>query len=406
MDRRNFLITFILWVASFVLGYRIKDIEILRSSNNILAKDVTEDLDKKLASKVEFLTEDITVNIPSEFPSLQEAVDYWSSVKPSNNTRIIIRIESGHKLTKGLLVQNGDFGHFRIESEDEEVFLDKGNFQGPSESQSDPNGNLILGVNARMPVLACLINMEGIGHSGYHASHSSNGMVEPNCGVKNSAFSGLECSNSVVWAHKSIFTGCYYGYRAQQSGTIMAQNGNASDCISDGVLASRGSTIQFAEGNASNCKGNAVRAQRSRIVCMDSDLSNAGKVAVYATQASQITVTYANCKDAGEEAIYATDCSQVSAGAANCSNAGSTAIYANRASQIDADGANAKDCRSKHAAVLSEKGSQINAHKVDTTGHQGTGFKVTNGAFITCTDSIGKLSQQENIITANGAIFR
>src|SRR5690625_2733499 len=204
----------------------------------------------KLEKKTTVLRDTKVNNIPTDYPTLQDAVNYMSGKKSINEVEIILNIESGHKLTKGLLVENGDYGDFKIVSEDTFVLLEN-EFEGII-SEFDEGGNVIVGRNARMPQLATIIDMEGNFHDGYHATNSSNGYVAPNWGVINAGHSGLECRTSLVYANKTVFTGCFYGYRAEQGGIIMAQQGNADNAVSDGILASRGSMIQFAEGTARN----------------------------------------------------------------------------------------------------------------------------------------------------------
>ena len=60
---------------------------------------------------------DYTVRIPSDFPTLQAAVDALSRQPVRNGAHIILSIEAGHQLTHGLMVQNGDYSRFWIVSE-------------------------------------------------------------------------------------------------------------------------------------------------------------------------------------------------------------------------------------------------------------------------------------------------
>lgn len=379
-----------------------------------------------LDERIGLYTETFEVLIPYDYPDLQSAVDHLSRFKASQGVRIVLKIASGHALTKGLLVENDDFGMFRIEAEDQEVFLDE-NFTGPAVEPYDEGGNLIVGVNARMPVLACIINMEGKGHAGYHATHSSNGFVEEGCGVKNAPFSGIEARSSYVYAYQTVFTGCMYGMRAQQGAVIAAHGSDCSESTSDGILASRGGTINFARGIAQNCGTFGARAQRSRLICLGADFTGAGHTGIRAHENSQIAATDAICNDAGTYGIIATKASSIDATRAICNNAGESGIYADeasvinahfatcdnsngtgmtaiRSSLINADGATARNANL--IGILSNRGSTINANGADASGASENGFSVNRGSIISCRDGTGSLSQSANTLTAAGIIFQ
>src|SRR5690606_41848466 len=61
------------------------------------------------------------IRIPSQFPTLQAAIDAYSTRTIRRGAKIVLLIESGHELVSGVTVTNGDYGHFAIRSEDAEV---------------------------------------------------------------------------------------------------------------------------------------------------------------------------------------------------------------------------------------------------------------------------------------------
>src|SRR5690625_1807571 len=91
----------------------------------------------------------IQLRIPTDFPTLQAAIDTYSRLPMRQGARVELLIESGHELTSGLLVEHGDYSRFVISAEAAEVTLATG-FAG----------TIILGRNAAMPTLNCLIDAQ------------------------------------------------------------------------------------------------------------------------------------------------------------------------------------------------------------------------------------------------------
>src|SRR5690606_34852512 len=61
----------------------------------------------------------VVINIPSDVETMQDAIDLFPLRVPGVTT--VLNIESGHALTAGIIVTNGDYGHIVIRSEDAEV---------------------------------------------------------------------------------------------------------------------------------------------------------------------------------------------------------------------------------------------------------------------------------------------
>lgn len=72
------------------------------------------------------ITSDQTYNIPTDYATLQAAVDDLSQHRVKQGAILTLNIESGHALTAGLSLTNGDYSHFRIVSEDDIVPVDAG----------------------------------------------------------------------------------------------------------------------------------------------------------------------------------------------------------------------------------------------------------------------------------------
>lgn len=58
------------------------------------------------------------ISIPSDFDDLQSAINSVAAMKASSSYGVIINIESGHKLSSGIVARGGDFSHITITSTD------------------------------------------------------------------------------------------------------------------------------------------------------------------------------------------------------------------------------------------------------------------------------------------------
>lgn len=280
----------------------------------------------------------IVVRIPSDFPTLQEAVDHWSRLPVRAGSRIELRIESGHALTSGLVVEHGDYAHFIITSDDAEVPLTP-NF----------SGTIISGNNASMPTLACLIDASnqtsGNGLTVYRASRIH---IEEGCGIKNAYATALLARyGSSVSAEGTVWTGAarngntgagitawgayidarqadvsnssYYGAQAAHGGLLNFMNGIANDCGRHGIRATdaavvdatgaqanrcgangsgynvyayEGGIINFSSGSANDCGGadNLMAFGASTINARSASATGAARYGAFAEQGSTINV--------------------------------------------------------------------------------------------------------------------
>lgn len=215
------------------------------------------------------LHETVTVGIPSDFPTLQSAIDFFSGMPVRRGVRIVLTIETGHAIATGLVLEGGDFSKFDIVSEDAEVLLTPGF-----------SGDVVRGINAQMPTLGCLINAQNqIAENGVYLTGACTMSVRPGCGVKNAWNTGLLARGGcAVYAHASIWTGCarngttgagitawgarvdatsgdvsnsgYYGAQAAHGGTLTFEFGKANDVYRYGIRASDAACIDFSDGEA------------------------------------------------------------------------------------------------------------------------------------------------------------
>lgn len=215
----------------------------------------------------------LTVRIPTDFPSLQAAIDATAHISPGGR-KIVLMIESGHDLTGGVATVNANHGHYWIESEDAVVYLDDA-FAGASDvgmSSNSKANNLFLVYNGTGPTLNCLIDMGHRGDTGYLGVWSATALIRPGCGVRNAGYNGLEWRAGFVTAYLSVWDGANQsGIRAAHTGDIAAQSATADDCCqavdvagpsTGAVDISRGGRIFFRNGSAQNSGAAGFNARR------------------------------------------------------------------------------------------------------------------------------------------------
>lgn len=233
--------------------------------------------------------EDIIVNIPSDYATLQDAVDDLSLLRNiKQGKRVILNIESGHKLTAGLEVQFGNYEHFYIQSEDAIV-----------EVSDDFTGNLIMGDNrATMPVLACVIDMRNKGGDGYHIRHNSSGHIRFNCGVINAGNNGLYVTRgSTVSAYQTKWNGATgRGVWVSRGSVAELENAEINDSGNRGVYVSRASMVSLMGATINNSGSHGIVALRSRISADGATVLNSGGTGVVAENSGIVALNDAVVK--------------------------------------------------------------------------------------------------------------
>ncbi|MCT7375728.1 hypothetical protein [Chelativorans salis] len=277
-------------------------------------------------------TVDLTVNIPTDYPTLQDAIDALSMRPVKQGATIILMIETGHALTAGVLVENGDFGHFVISAVDATVSLDA----------AFPAVDIIKGVNARMPQLNCLIDANGLGTNGYFADQGSIGFVHASCGIYRAAQQACYANaGSTIFADNSLFKeasqaapaysgilawasrisalgadvsgSLYYGAQAAASGTLHFRNGIADGAARHGVRATNCALVNARGASSDNCGVTGFRAFDSGIIhATDSTATGSLGNAYQAENNSVITADSVTC-DAVTSAFVALGNSRIKA---------------------------------------------------------------------------------------------
>lgn len=369
------------------------------------------------------ISQNVTVQIPSDCATLQTAIDRLS---PNNQqVSITLNIESGHQPSSGITVYNGDYSQFRITSTDAEVVL------SPSFGTS---ANFVYGLNAKLPRLACLIDANSKANYGYAAWGASVGYVEANCGVKNTWGDGCRAyGGSTIYAFATIWTGCaknnttgsgivswgstvfasgadvsnsmYYGAQAAHGGVLVIDNGTANNCFrynlratdagwmsADGVTSNYagcepGTNLPYSDPLAA---GYGIYAfNGSWIAARDASATNAKHSGVLASNGCTIHARGATLTDCGQNGVFASPCSTVDATQVDVSGAGNYGLYASGASNINATSAIANNCgtSSSEGAVFAEWGSTINFQAGTATGASGNTIRAGESATINANDS-------------------
>lgn len=335
----------------------------------------------------------LTYRIPADFPNLQTAVD---SLSPTvNNDRITLLFQSGHQPSSGLLVSDGDFSQFTISSEDAEVVV-SGDFS-------------IVGYNARMPVLNCLINLAASTlFDSFGVSRGSIAVINSGCGMKNGD-RGLHVENaSICYADGAVFTGFQQaGLHVSRASICQCTGANFSGNSQDpantfgSVYASRASNIHGADINASNSGGDGVRTQRLAVASVPGvNVSGAKKIALVAVSGSSI---YSESSapimlNLQERAIVAQQGGKIVVNAATVTFAAGVVLPAVEARSSIVVCTNSSFSGHQGTGIFAQNAS-VDAGSVTITGG-------ANGIFAEKTAHVNATSATITNVTANGVFAR
>lgn len=301
------------------------------------------------------VTTALTVNIPSDYPTMQEAIDFYhNKVFFADNSELVINIESGHQPASGVSVSNGDYSYIRIASDDVEVALAPG-FIGAGE------GSVIDAYNARGVTLDCLIDINGEeAFNGYNVTDNSTAIVTAGSGMKNGT-RGMHVQNSSSCVMDgAVFTGFQQAglhvsraSKAQCTEAVLSGNSQDSANSFGAVYASRNSEIHGANVDVTGSGGGAIRAQRfAKLALPGVNVSNCGGAAMIATLGGS---------------IYSSSDSPV------MQNIGGQGIVAQDGGVVSIDSATLTFTSGMSDAAVESRSSQIVMRNSDISGHDGIG---------------------------------
>ena len=330
---------------------------------------------------------DLTFNIPTNFNTLQAAIDELSTLIMREGHRIILNIETGHAITDGISVANGDYRHFKITADDATVLLAAGY---PVES------DVVYGHRADMPELACLIDGGGTkGSNGYYAENNSRGVVASGAGVRNLGGTGtgntgvglFVVANSEVYAESSVFTGNDRNIWASQNCRVQAENATLSGSTGDmNVLITRASLGYLTGADMTNAAAIALAVHRS--YC-----------AVNGTSGGSA----ADLSDAGTDGLFAVDCAIVAAEGVTINDSGSNAIAATQLAQVDATSVTVAGTSGPgQQGIRASFGGRVNAQSATITGAGGRGIYATEGSMVSARGASVTGSTLEDLLVESG----
>ncbi|MHC3940233.1 right-handed parallel beta-helix repeat-containing protein [Paenochrobactrum sp. BZR 201-1] len=360
---------------------------------------------------------DFTVYIPSDYLTIQSAIDALSRKQIRQGSHIVIMIESGHKIEKGIVVANGDFSKFVIKSEDAVMELS---------SQFDVNEHLLEGKNARIPVLSALVDMNGFGKSGMDLRNGCVGMIMPGAGFKNARVYTLDIHCSNLDAIETIFDGCIgtRNIHVTHGATVNLLRSTVRNSLNTALYASHGGKIAAYGVLIENTQGYAAleATGAASIEAFQAVIKNSAQNAIYARTAGTINVSNAEVHSADYgvrafsgssisasgvklidcnygvsaqnssfidvqnselngctfNALSASYCSSINASGAKCNDAGGDAVLANYSSDIDISGGEAKN--SGGIGGHARRGSRIVGINTDFSGATTYGVLIREGS--------------------------
>tara|TARA_R110000787_G_scaffold281786_2_gene393278 strand:- start:1132 stop:3306 length:2175 start_codon:yes stop_codon:yes gene_type:complete len=362
---------------------------------------------------------DLTVTVPSQYTTLQEAFDTLSKSPTKAGVVITIQIETGHALTSGLDVRDGSYSHFNITSVDSTVTLDAG-FTGVSTPSSVPttNANPIMYVeNSTAPKWSILADAQLKDVTGL-TYMESRGIINQGAGVNNANRMGLVVANgSTVSAHGSSFVNSGEGNRTTTGSTLTAFEANFSNAraISEpqaaGMDVSRGSTFNCASNaaqNRTNLSGAAqfaINCRRSTVSASRADCSSSGVNAVVVGYNGFVEVSDGLLDNSTSHAINTT-AGNVNAKDASITNCGARGVLCDAGGRVNVTGASITNCTGE--ALYAFNGGEIIANGADVTGFLSTNAVACYGSSTIKANSLTGtpvFSKTVNIIDSSGLIF-
>jgi hypothetical protein len=356
----------------------------------------------------------LTYQIPTDFSSLQAAVNALSPTV--NNDEITLNIETGHRLTSGLVVSDGNYTQFTITSTDAKVYLD------PSWTAAT---SLLTGTNARMPNWNIFVDCEGknvntvgVGAGAINVLENSTLLLGDGAGCTN----GGAGNNGLFVYRNSKATGSQNVFSNFPNNNVWIthvsdgylERVNATGAGLYGAFVSRGSRLYAAGGDFSDATEYGVQSFRSRVVAIPfgstspSKFNNCGiaganintnsiftatsrsgiRPQFYNSATHGITVAGASTVDVGGADFK--DCafdgirvfnSRLSAKGCIFSNIGRDIIVARESSTVAADNISADNAAGR-SAILADHGSTVFCNSSALSNAGGDTIHSSSGATV------------------------
>lgn len=368
-----------------------------------------------IAQKAETQFESITVKVPTDFSSINEAIRKLSEKKVKRGVVIDILIESGYKIKEPIYLLSGDYSHFQISSEDDVVYL------APTFQKRE----FMILKNCHGPTLNCLINGGGLCTDGISVSSVAKMTINRNCGFTHAGhnnlivrYGGTANAEYGTFTHGSQDGDGNEGYAGITGwgGIIYAYGADASQSKTYGVRSAHGGIFEFGSGKANDCGRHGVRSSNGATInCPDAQANDCGVHGFYALAASKVNAYNASAKNAGNTGVYAIQASEIDArrvavdgslygvvsdqtsninvfqgSALNCIE---YAVYATRLSKVNARSINILGSKK---GIFTEEGSEVNCRLSTIDGCSLNSLHAKDGSKIIADVSVIKNTQPGN----------
>ena len=272
-------------------------------------------------------TDDLTVNVPSDFDTISDAIEAICEQQLPNDTSVTLNIEPGHEIVDNIEVIGENLNYINIVSEDSTVPL----------SDGFGDDDIIKVRSGIGPKLSCLIDANGQGNDGVRVRHGFI-YVSEGAGVINAGYRGAYIwGGGTLAAQGADFRGAgHNGLTVTRASRANVSEVDFSDSGGEGIYVSRGSQIHGNDVDCSNAEENGVLVRRSWASVIQGDVSDAGDRGINARNGSWVVAQGVTANDTEQRAIEADHGSVVAA--TECSIDGCQAditVEAERGSRID-----------------------------------------------------------------------
>jgi len=333
-------------------------------------------------------TEDIIIDVPSDYPTVDEAIHKAKNVASNGERFIRVNIESGHKITTQVFLSRGDYSSVSVQAEDSTVPVDS-SFPA-TEAVIKHRQNVI------SPVYDVKIDAQGNGEDGANVKASTLFFVSGDGrGIINAGRDGIFAQNrALINAYSNDFAGASNNGVYMSRGCVATLGGTGGIDVSgaglDGLVVDRGSICRAENMDAKGAGRHGVRvAQSSALACPTADLSNVGDNGARVVSSSACNLYQAVIDGVANNAIRAVNSATVDAIEATITNAQSDAVV------CESGNISIKDASVTGSAfndIKVEEGGIVRAHQTETT---------SGGTPDTSNTNVSSL----NSLSADGIIF-
>lgn len=204
------------------------------------------------------LPEGIVVRIPTDFLTIQDALDQNYDKFVGANQHITILIESGHELTHGWTLNGGDYSHYIIAAEDGTVQTVASGFEPVP--HTNPGGSWAIAYyeNCRAPRLSCVIRGRGTNaYDGIMCHHGVDITIDAGCGVENCRNNFEMRMGGCLTANGATFRDARYNNLRITNGVLASISG--ADC--SGGMTEWTPERGYTEANVHISRGTMAQAQ-------------------------------------------------------------------------------------------------------------------------------------------------